>query len=54
VPIREPSPERRAILQRYDATAAPAVEPGAYQVVLDKNSTTPYDVNLTAPFTITG
>ncbi len=37
-----------------DATAAPAVETGAYQVVLDKNTTTPYDVNLTAPFTITG
>jgi beta-glucosidase len=37
-----------------DATAAPAVEPGAYQVVLDKDTTTPYDVKLTAPFTITG
>jgi beta-glucosidase len=37
-----------------ESTAAPAVEPGAYQVVLDKNTTTPYNVNLTAPFTITG
>jgi len=31
-----------------------SVEPGAYQVVLDKNTTTPYAVDLTAPFTITG
>jgi beta-glucosidase len=37
-----------------ESTAAPAVEPGAYQVVLDKDTTTPYDVNLSAPFTITG
>ncbi len=37
-----------------DATAAPAVETGAYQVQLDKNTTTPYDVNVSAPFTITG
>ena len=35
------------------STDAPAVEPGDYQVIVDKNTTTPYDVNLSAPFTIT-
>ncbi len=37
-----------------ESDAAPAVEPGAYQVVLDKDTTTPYNVNLTASFTVTG
>jgi beta-glucosidase len=37
-----------------EATAAPAVETGAYQVQLDKNTTAPYNVNVSAPFTITG
>jgi beta-glucosidase len=37
-----------------ESTAQPAVEPGAYQVVVDKATTKPYDVNLTASFTISG
>jgi beta-glucosidase len=37
-----------------DASAAPAVEPGTYQVVLDKDTTTPYQVDLSATFTISG
>jgi beta-glucosidase len=35
-----------------NASAPPTVEPGAYVVQLDKNSTTPYDVAVSAPFTI--
>ncbi len=35
-----------------DASAPPTVEPGAYIVQLDTNSTTPYDVAASAPFTI--
>jgi beta-glucosidase len=34
------------------STSPPEVDPGAYQLVLDKNWTTPYDVALSAPFTI--
>jgi beta-glucosidase len=35
-----------------DASAAPTVEPGTYQVVLDKNTTAPYNVAQSASFTI--
>jgi beta-glucosidase len=35
-----------------DASAPPKVAPGAYVVQLDKNTTTPYDVAVSAPFTI--
>jgi beta-glucosidase len=35
-----------------DASAPPTVEPGNYIVQLDKNNTTPYDVAVSAPFTI--
>jgi beta-glucosidase len=35
-----------------DAAGPPAVEPGSYVVQLNKNTTTPYDVAATAPFTI--
>jgi beta-glucosidase len=35
-----------------DAAGPPAVEPGSYLVQLNKNTTTPYDVAATAPFTI--
>jgi len=35
-----------------DSAAAPSVEPGGYIVQIDKNDTTPYDVALSAPFTI--
>jgi beta-glucosidase len=35
-----------------NAAAPPTVEPGSYVVQLDKNDTTPYDVDLSAPFTI--
>ncbi len=35
-----------------NAAAPPTVAPGGYIVQLDKNDTTPYDVDLSAPFTI--
>jgi beta-glucosidase len=35
-----------------NSVAPPTVQPGLYQVVLDKNDTTPYDVAQTANFTI--
>jgi beta-glucosidase len=35
-----------------NASGAPKVEPGAYVVQLNKNNTTPYDVAVSAPFTI--
>jgi beta-glucosidase len=35
-----------------NASGAPSVEPGAYIVQIDKNDTTPYDVAVSAPFTI--
>jgi len=35
-----------------NASAPPTVEPGAYVLQLDKNTTTPYDVAASAPFTI--
>jgi beta-glucosidase len=35
-----------------DASGPPKVEPGAYVVQLNKNNTTPYDVAVSAPFTI--
>ena len=35
-----------------DASGRPQVEPGNYIVQLNKNDTTPYDVDLSAPFTI--
>jgi len=35
-----------------DASGPPKVEPGAYVVQLNKNTTTPYDVAASAPFTI--
>jgi hypothetical protein len=42
-----------AVTPRDMASTSPAeVEPGAYQLVLDKNGTTPYDVAMSAPFTM--
>jgi beta-glucosidase len=35
-----------------DASGPPTVQPGSYQVQLDKNTTTPYDVAASASFTI--
>ncbi|MDX6230476.1 MAG: beta-glucosidase [Frankiales bacterium] len=35
-----------------NASGPPTVEPGGYAVQLDNNSTTPYDVSASAPFTI--
>jgi beta-glucosidase len=35
-----------------DASGPPTVEPGDYVLQLDNNSTTPYDVAASAPFTI--
>ena len=35
-----------------NASGPPTVEPGNYVVQLDKNDTTPYDVAVSAPFTI--
>ncbi len=35
-----------------NASGPPTVEPGSYTVQLDKNTTTPYDVAVSAPFTI--
>ncbi|MFD0633267.1 glycoside hydrolase family 3 C-terminal domain-containing protein [Catenulispora yoronensis] len=36
-----------------DADAPPTVEPGGYILQIDKNDTTPYDVDLSAPFSLT-
>jgi len=35
-----------------NASGPPTVEPGSYVVQLDKNTTTPYDIAVSAPFTI--
>jgi beta-glucosidase len=35
-----------------NSAAPPTVQPGQYQVVLDKNDTTPYDVAQTATFSV--
>jgi beta-glucosidase len=35
-----------------NASGPPTVEPGSYLVQLDKNTTTPYDVEASAPFTV--
>jgi beta-glucosidase len=35
-----------------NASGPPTVQPGSYQVQLDKDTTTPYDVAVSAPFTI--
>jgi beta-glucosidase len=35
-----------------NSAAPPSVQPGVYQVVLDKNDTAPYDVAETAPFSV--
>jgi beta-glucosidase len=35
-----------------NASGPPKVEPGGYVVQLNKNTTTPYDVAVSAPFTI--
>jgi beta-glucosidase len=35
-----------------NSAAPPTVEPGSYILQLDKNNTTPYDVDLSAPFTV--
>jgi beta-glucosidase len=35
-----------------NASGPPSVEPGAYVAQLDKNTTTPYDVEASAPFTV--
>ncbi|GAA1999762.1 glycoside hydrolase family 3 N-terminal domain-containing protein [Catenulispora subtropica] len=36
-----------------DASGPPTVEPGGYILQIDKNSTTPYSVDLSAPFSLT-
>ncbi|NUR57903.1 MAG: beta-glucosidase [Catenulispora sp.] len=36
-----------------DASGPPTVEPGGYQLQIDKNDTTPYDVDLSAAFSLT-
>lgn len=36
-----------------DAAGPPAVEPGGYVLQIDKDDTTPYDVDLSAPFSLT-
>ena len=35
-----------------EATAPPVVERGGFEVQIDANSTTPYQVVLSAPFTV--
>ena len=35
-----------------DASAPPTVEPGSYIAQIDKNTVTPYDVEVSAPFTV--
>jgi len=35
-----------------DASGAPTVQPGSYLVQINKNTTTPYEVDLSAPFTV--
>ena len=35
-----------------NASGPPTVQPGAYVAQLDKNTTTPYDVEVSAPFTV--
>lgn len=35
-----------------NASGPPTVEPGSYVAQLDKNTTTPYDVEASAPFTV--
>jgi beta-glucosidase len=35
-----------------NASGPPTVEPGSYVVQLDRNTTTPYDVEASAPFTV--
>ena len=35
-----------------NASGAPRVQPGSYVLQLDKNTTTPYEVDLSAPFTV--
>ena len=35
-----------------NAAAPPSVEPGGYIVQLDKDDTKPYDIDVSAPFTI--
>jgi len=35
-----------------NASGPPTVEPGSYLLQLDKNTTTPYDVEVSAPFTV--
>jgi beta-glucosidase len=35
-----------------NASGPPTVAPGTYVVQLDKNTTTPYDVAASAPFTV--
>ncbi|MBX6342283.1 MAG: glycoside hydrolase family 3 C-terminal domain-containing protein, partial [Thermomicrobiaceae bacterium] len=37
-----------------ESAAPPAVQPGTYQVVIDKDTTTPYDVAASATFTVGG
>ena len=35
-----------------NASGPPTVQPGDYVAQLDKNTTTPYDVEVSAPFTV--
>jgi beta-glucosidase len=35
-----------------NASGPPTVQPGAYVAQLDKDTTTPYDVEVSAPFTV--
>lgn len=47
-------PPQRLVGSQGDINASgpPTVEPGDYVVALDKDDTTPYDVAVSAPFTI--
>jgi beta-glucosidase len=53
VQVSFPTSTLAETLGDINASGRPAVEPGAYIVQLDKNTTRPYDVAQSAPFTIT-
>ena len=49
---RSRSPRSAETQGDINASGPPTVEPGAYVAQLDKNTTTPYDVEVSAPFTV--
>ena len=52
VTVRFPVSALAESMGDIDASGPPTVEPGSYQVVLNKDTTTPYDVAASAPFTV--